>query len=366
MDVCSFTYPGSLSRRRPPANFLPGDEECFIHEFVKCFPPMKAISLEDVIVSSNGLCITGNSRLPRPVLLLPDKTTPIRQWLKSGVMVARQTLRGVPTAQCEQVHKALLLTDVYFDGFFHWFGDILPKLEALVQRRADLSDHAILIPASRYAAYVTESLAAYGLECRVIPSGSAVRVEKLCFIPRLAPTGNYRTELMLGVRARMRERYASSEGGIRLFVSRKQAVKRRLLNEAALEEILARYGFHSVCMEDLSFPEQAGLASRCQVLAGLHGAGLTHMLWARPDAAVVEIRGAQESHNNCYYSLASDLGYDYYYVPAKQRSRFRPSFLSDFAVDVERFESTLQQIVGKPNGGVADSANPLAGDSMSR
>jgi hypothetical protein len=80
----------------------------------------------------------------------------------------------------------------------------------------------------------------------------------------------------------------------------------------------------------------------------------------------VEIRGAQESHNNCYYSLSSDLGYDYYYVPAKQRSRFRPSFLSDFAVDVERFELTLQQILGKPNGGVAGSAIPLSGDSMSR
>jgi capsular polysaccharide biosynthesis protein len=366
MDVREFTYPGSLSRRRPPANILPGDEKCFIRELEKWFPPTAAICLHDVVVTGDGLCTIGGQGFPVAALMQSGEATPIRQWVKSGAMIVRRTLKGLPAARSERVRRALLLTDAYFDGFFHWFGDVLPKLEALVRSSADLSEHVILVPASRDAPYVTESLAAYGLEGRVISPDAAVRAEQLCFIPRLAPTGNYRAELMRGIRERMRKRFASSESALRLFVSRKQAPKRRLLNEDALQAVLVRHGFETVCMERLSFSEQVAMATRCEVLAGLHGAGLTHMLWARPNAAIVEVRGAQETLNNCYFTMASDLGCDYYYVPARKCSYFRPSFLSDYEVDVERFESTLEQVLRTPRGGVDGSAGPVDGDSVSQ
>jgi len=358
MDVCSFTYPASLVRRHPPSNLLPGDERCFIHELVKCFSAEKAVNLRDVVVSGDGLCVVGQRGLPSAALVPPSLATPLRQRLKAGVLVARRLLRTVPATRCERIEKALLLTDAYFDGFFHWFGDILPKVEALRQCHADLSEHVILMPASRHAAYVAESLAAFGLSCRVVPFGDGVLVERLCFIPRLTPTGNYRPELMRGIRAVVRERFATPETGIRLYVSRKEAPKRRLLNEPALEAMLARHGFTSVCMERLPFAEQVALASRCEMLAGLHGAGLTHMLWARRNATVMEIRGQRDSQNNCYYSLASDLGHDYYYVPARKQSGLRPSFLADYVVDVDRFEATLTQALaaGSAGGGRNDVA----------
>ena len=343
MDVSSFTYPASVVRRNPPANLLPGDERCFIHELVRCFSAESALNLRDVVVSGDGLCVVGSGGLPSPALVPPCLATPLRQRIKAAALVTRRVLRTVPATRCERVDRAILLTDAYFDGFFHWFGDVLPKVEALRQCLADVRDHTILMPASRHAAYVSESLAAFGLSCKVIPFGSAVLVERLCFIPRLSPTGNYRPELMRGIRAVMREKFAGPEEGIRLYVSRKEAPKRRLLNEPALESMLAGHGFTCVCMERLPFAEQVSLASRCEVLAGLHGAGLTHMLWARRNALVVEIRGERDRHNNCYYSLASDLGHDYYYVSARKRSGLRPAFLSDYVVDVERFEAALTQ-----------------------
>ena len=48
-------------------------------------------------------------------------------------------------------------------------------------------------------------------------------------------------------------------------------------------------------------------------LIGLHGAGLTNMLFMSEKTNVLELRNEEDSHNNCYFSLASDLNLDYYY-----------------------------------------------------
>jgi capsular polysaccharide biosynthesis protein len=353
IDAASFSYPASVVRRRAPLNLLPGDEKCFSHEMVKCFPAVAALNLQDVIVYGDGLCSVGGRLPPTAALLEPAITLPLRQRIKTGLLIAARLMRSIPAARCERVEKGLLLTDAYFDGFFHWFGDILPKLEALRITRANISDHTILIPESKYATCAAESFAAYGLPCRVIPFGAAVFAEQLCFIPRLAPTGNYRTELMQGIRDVFRRRLSGGETGLRLYVSRKAAPKRHLINEESLAAVLARYGFTSVCMERLSFAEQVALAAECDVLVGLHGAGLVHMLWTRENTTVLEIRGAGDRRNNCYFSLASDLGHNYYYVSATRRSRFQPSFLSDYVIDVDRFEAALVQALGN---------NPVAGE----
>ena len=345
MNAHSFSYPASSAQRQPPVNLAPGDEACFAREQSRSFPRITARLLRNACVSSEGICTVGNRLVQLPVLLTPDMPLTVRQCVKSTVTLARRALSGLRGGRSEHVRRALLLTDVHFDGFFHWFGDILPKLEALVSSCGDVREYVVLVPATRDAPYVAESLAAYGVEHRVIAPGNFVIADELCFIPRLTPTGNYRPELMRGIRDRIGGRFPATGTGMRLYVARAEAPKRRLLNENELAPILASHGFDSVCMEKLRFSEQVKLASRSQMIAGLHGAGLTHMLWARGGASILEIRGTTEMQNNCYFSLASDLGHRYYYVPARQLSAWRPSYLSDYVVDVEQLDAALAQLV---------------------
>ena len=274
MNAHSFSYPASSAQRQPPVNLAPGDEACFAREQSRSFPRITARLLRNACVSSEGICTVGNRLVQLPVLLTPDMPLTVRQCVKSTVTLARRALSGLRGGRSEHVRRALLLTDVHFDGFFHWFGDILPKLEALVSSCGDVREYVVLVPATRDAPYVAESLAAYGVEHRVIAPGNFVIADELCFIPRLTPTGNYRPELMRGMRERICGRYPSSGVGRRLYVARAEAPKRRLLNENELAPILASHGFDSVCMEKLRFSEQVKLASRSQMIAGLHGAGL--------------------------------------------------------------------------------------------
>jgi hypothetical protein len=77
-----------------------------------------------------------------------------------------------------------------FRCFFRWFGDILPKLEAVVRSCGNVQEYVVLAPAARDAPYVAESLAAYGVEHRVIAPENFVIADELCCIPRLTPREN--------------------------------------------------------------------------------------------------------------------------------------------------------------------------------
>lgn len=344
MKLHLFSCPPEVVHRRLPVNLAPQDEACFAHELTRRFPPVAARLVRNACVSSEGICTVGNRYMQFPALLTADLRLSPRRCGKATVMLARRAFAALRAGRSERVRRALLLMDVHFNGFFHWFGDILPKLEAVVRSCEDTRDYVVLVPASRDAPYVAESLATYGVEYRVIAPGRFVIADELCFIPSLAPTGNYRPELMRGVRQRICGNCPPSKQGTRLFVTRAEAPKRRLLNENELLPILTRRGFESVCMEKLPFSQQVKLASACRIIAGLHGAGLTHMLWAGEGASVLEIRGATETRNNCFFSLASDLGHRYYYAPARQVSPWRPSYLSDYVLDPKLLDDVLAQL----------------------
>jgi capsular polysaccharide biosynthesis protein len=100
-------------------------------------------------------------------------------------------------------------------------------------------------------------------------------------------------------------------------------------------------------MEDLSFIRQIELMQGTKVLLGAHGAGLTNMLFMPAGSVVVEIRKEGDSHNNCFYSLASALGHRYYYAIAKSsasKGEKYEYFAENFVVDVAHLSTVLRRV----------------------
>ncbi len=75
------------------------------------------------------------------------------------------------------------------------------------------------------------------------------------------------------------------------LVSREKAKERRLWNRSELYDALrSRYcQVGCVVLEDLSIAEQIEVANTSKVLLGMHGAGLTSILFLPPDAVVLEM-----------------------------------------------------------------------------
>jgi capsular polysaccharide biosynthesis protein len=101
-----------------------------------------------------------------------------------------------------------------------------------------------------------------------------------------------------------------SESRRRLYISRRRAKWRKILNEASLVEALGAYGFEVVECEKLTFDEQVRTFSHAEVIVGAHGAGLANMMFSPPGAKVLEIAHPQWP-NPDYFVLAANLGLDY-------------------------------------------------------
>ena len=340
--------PAESVERRRPSNLAEGDGPLFSHEYRKDFGALSARSYTDIDLLANGFLARRG---------IPDFSAFAAE--RRGVGKAKTLVRSFQYSAFSRrldVERGLAITDENANGFFHWFCDELPKLEALLASAGgELERRTLLIPAMADFSYLRPSLEPYGIrDLRVLSGRERARCADLLWVPPAAPTGNYRPHLMRSIRDRFRRHFgapaadgadgADAPAGRRLFISRAEAPWRKIANEADLAPALERYGFERVVMERLSLAEQVRLVSEAQVVAGNHGAGLTHILWMNPGTRVLELRRRGDRENNCYYSLAQELGVDYYYQLCDAAVEGEDTHTVDFIADPTEFEGLLALI----------------------
>ena len=234
-----------------------------------------------------------------------------------------------------ELDDALWVAERVFDNYSHWFSAHLPKLEML-RREGALGN--LVLPDKR-PAWVDASLARIGIEkddFLQLPTPGVLRANTL----RLVECDRFRPELLRDARARVTGDGPKPDR--RVFVSRKLARGRTLLEEAELEPLLLDKGFELVAMEALSFDEQADLMSRTQVMLAPHGAGLTNMLFCPEGARIAEIADPAYPNPN-FYAMAAALGHQYDYIAGKGVGEGHP-LRHDLSVridDVKAFLDTL-------------------------
>jgi hypothetical protein len=221
-------------------------------------------------------------------------------------------------------------------NYYHWLLYHLPKVLVLEEEGAARS---LLVPgAGKLRPVIEASLAALGVDpasLRALPQGPA-RAEPVWVVE----SDRFDPELLRA----LRERIVGPPGPADrlLYVGRERTRKRRLSNDAELLAALEAEGFAAVEAESLPFAEQAALASRTRVLVGVHGAGLTNMLFMTEGAHVVEIANPRYP-SPAFYALAAALGLRYWLVWGTPSDARGPDAL-DVEVDPRRVADVLEAI----------------------
>lgn len=218
--------------------------------------------------------------------------------------------------------RAVWVTDNWSIGFFHWFGDVLPKLEIV---EATWPGATIVLP-HRFAKaeYVTATIGAYRkLNFVFAPEGETLLIPRLVVVSDVAPTGHFDTDVVVKIRTRLIRHFASAlpdraAPGRPVYISRAKAARRRIVNDAEVSAALAARGFLIAHMEELALTEQVRLMAQASAVVAMHGAGLTNILFLPPGRPVVEIRRAGDDHHNCYFTMAASLGLPYHYLLAPE------------------------------------------------
>jgi capsular polysaccharide biosynthesis protein len=99
----------------------------------------------------------------------------------------------------------------------------------------------------------------------------------------------------------------------KIYIARKT---RPIQNSIEIEKIFANNGYHIVFLEDLTIFEQAKLFNSATIIAGLHGAGFTNLIFASSKLKVLELQNYAVVPT--YYFISQQLGLDYYYLLPKE------------------------------------------------
>ncbi|WP_198378235.1 glycosyltransferase family 61 protein, partial [Neoroseomonas rubea] len=178
-----------------------------------------------------------------------------------------------------------------FNNIFHWTADVLPSIGW--RFAGGVPDLPVLLRADA-APFKTESLAILaGRTAPAVLVGDAVRVRRLYFgafgAGTISPEGPHRA-LIEAVAAAAAAAPDPADGlAERLYISRRDAAKRAMGNEAALETALAARGFGIRRFSGRGFVEQVRLIRGARAIVAPHGAALGLLLFARPGTAVFEI-----------------------------------------------------------------------------
>ena len=135
----------------------------------------------------------------------------------------------------------------------------------------------------------------------------------------------------------------------KIYVSRKQAKNRSLVNNEEVMGIFYNFGFQELSFEDYSFFEQVYLMKNCKVMAGVHGAGFANTCFLPQKSILFEFIKEYSSHveeRPSYWRLSSSIDVDYYiqYCKPKEYGNYDPWVGVDLIVNKEELINNLNII----------------------
>lgn len=328
--ICLFE--AQTLNRSLPVNINEPDIVFFKKELNRVIPPCHLFLLKNKIITEEGGIFNNYWRQFNDL----NFTHPFNFRYKLSAFVKRKKIKLNPKK------SFLILHDIWSNGYFHWLTEVIVKLLAIESK---LSELVLLLP-KNLSNFQIESLAPFQFDSiHFIESNTVVKVNELFTLDYLAPIGNYNEEVIKKMRLLFQNHYGIRATDFtspqRVYISRNKALRRKVANEVNLLPILSKYNFTVVYLEDLTFKEQVELMGQTNILIGLHGAGLTNMLFMNPRNIVMELRVEEDTSNLCYFSLASALQLHYYYQFGKVVNDQFDTLTAEVIIDPDIFEKNL-------------------------
>lgn len=229
---------------------------------------------------------------------------------------ARRYPRGLPPAERWPGVTAALASLFGEWNYFHWMLQVLPRFELL--RLAGVTHAQVdryLLHTARFPFHL-ETLAQLQVPPeKVVATGPDTHVvaDYLWATSSLRGSGHQSAWVADFLRREFLPPPARSSGRERLYISRGDAARRRLVNEPDVLALLKPLGFRSITLGLMPVAEQARAFGQASVVIGAHGAGLTNLVFAPAGAKVMELHTPSRRGMH-YWELSNARQLEYYYL----------------------------------------------------
>jgi capsular polysaccharide biosynthesis protein len=245
-----------------------------------------------------------------------------------------------------------ILSTLSGDIYYHWTIDLLPRIGILERSGIDWDKIDRFVVNSIGKGFQRETLEVLGIpKEKIIESDRHPHLQaKELIVPSFAGhLGSPRAFSLQFLRDKFfrtsRQQYPD-----KIYVSRAKAKHRQVINDTEVTNLLSRYGFETVFLEELSLREQTALFSQARVIVSAHGAGLTNLVFCTQGATVVEI--FSPNYTRTYYLAISNLlGLKHYYLMGEnlrcdliRNLMYKSTLFEDIFVNLDYLETIIKKI----------------------
>jgi hypothetical protein len=195
-----------------------------------------------------------------------------------------------------------LYTCLPSNGFYHWLIEDLPRYLFL---RENTSQELKTIIYSKRPRYVNDVSNMLNLDIAFYPR--IIKVKEFVLAEKSKDTGFPNpNDIKLLRKTFLNDK--TRDQNDKVYVSRRSS-SRSPVWESELEARLQDEGWKVIFCEKLSLEEQIMIFKNARVICGIHGAGLSGMVWADSSTKIIELN--EKFRSNCFLNLAQLLDLEF-------------------------------------------------------
>ncbi len=271
--------------------------------------PARTVSvyrLRDAVVAEHGLVLDREGRIYRGS---------IAEHLPADLRRATEAARAADLPALPGT--AILCKKPGMDNYGHWLLEMMPKYWLTRHHPAllplNLTDATVIVhdAVNPLRQVMADSLNFFGNPMPIITyvPDMALRVADLVVIDGLTEHGGYMSPLSIASCNKLAEAIPAGPPQL-LFVSRTGADRRNFADSVAADAVARRLGWTVVHPAQRSFRTQVALFKGAIGVAGILGAGMTNMVFARPGTLVINLAPAAMP-DNFFWFIAQLRGLQY-------------------------------------------------------
>lgn len=237
--------------------------------------------------------------------------------------------------------KAISLRETSERAYYHFYNDVIAKIPLLLQNHIDLQNIPVIVSAATFEKpFFQEMLQRSPFLHNLnwfVQKNQVVHCNEVIFCKPFNLQKQHFDWLIGQLNFPL-----GKNGNDRIFLTRNRKRLRYIENIHDLIPLLHKYNFHIADTDNLSLVKQAELFSNASHLIGIHGAGMTNIIFRRNHPLhILEIfppTGIVPYH---YCILAKRYGFRYMGMMGKDNNAIKGSF----RVDPAKFEQYLIDLI---------------------
>ncbi len=266
--------------------------------------------------------------------------------LKSGTPRLKKNIKGTLLS--------LLTGGGGNDNYFHWLFDVLPRI-GICEKTNILKDvEYFLCPSINK--WQKETLELLNIPIvKLLNSKTFRHIEADNLIVTDHPwqhsidankdIQNIPEWIILWLKDKYLKNISESNSPKKIYIDRGDSLsnlknKRKIINEEEVKNFLTKNGFVSVQLSKLEFTKQISLFYNCEKVLGLHGAGLSNLIWSKKNTEIIEIKNI--TANKLYENLSKQNNLKYKSLSLRSETEAISPDFGFFKIEIDRLDELIK------------------------